>query len=377
MNLLQMLFGALSLLICLSAHGLDCDSSLSKLKPTEAIEFIKSRISATDYSCAIHATQLQAIQLSSVPGLEGFDSRFALRELAIDTSRNNSYPISTRLALLQAAAISSASKTNGNNKDEIEADVKMFWIAGKQFEEKNDFSDWLDTLALAIHFDQKLPDADRRILELNFTELIPYTLHGASVHSALVPVYKYIDQLATLAELTRGDKALNGFHSNLAFITYYRIRELSANSPNDSSEDIEKRCQQLLLLVNALGDDGPKCNHCGETWHWSPLFVVGFSYWRIGMDDEARKYINQAIQIIRSDQNIDQRIALYENFLYWIRGLNLDYDSDVIETIYADMTALANSRDTPAAQDVRKNFPKDLTGWGISNPKTYLDYLKN
>jgi hypothetical protein len=208
-SILLILVSAITLSICTAAQSEECDVSesvLRDMRPPASVEFIEARFSQSDYTCAINATRIQAASLAEVTGTEGVNARFALREMALELSRNASSPSEKRLALVQAATISAAGGTASSMLAERQADVTMVFAAAKQFKEQGDIPRWLDALILAIQFDRQLPDDARRIPSWELGTLIPDSTQN----------HKYVNQFVTIAELTRGDKALEHFRCHFA-----------------------------------------------------------------------------------------------------------------------------------------------------------------
>jgi tetratricopeptide (TPR) repeat protein len=333
----------LILLTCTIAYGESCDisdSALRKMQPSVAMEFIKKRFKASDYTCAIHMTRMQSEQLVNFTGQKGVDARFALREMALELSQNKSYPSEKSLELLQAAASSLAGGATSWSKAERQADVQMIFNAGKQFKSQNDISGWLNALVIAIPLDRQLPDDARRVPVWELTgSLIPDSTQS----------YKYIDKIATLAEITRGDKVMEPFRSNLANMIYY---SMGVREDEGNREEILARCKQMLRLTEAMSDV-ETCKGCVPGWHWQPILKVGIAYHKLGKAEEAKKYVDQAINIARNIQNPDYRLGQYRfvmSNLLMIRP----YERDLMIALLDEMKKLANSLSTPVAKEVRE-----------------------
>lgn len=347
MRAIRLIIGLLVLCSCATAQAKDCeisDNSLSHLQPPAGVEFTTSQFAASEYTCAIHATQILAASLTSLPGTEGIDARFALREMAIDIGRNTAYPSEPRVALLRAAAISLTSGNAAQIKEEIQADARMLFMGGKILRSQKDTTGWLDMLTLAIRLDRQLADADRRIAPWELGPLLadPYRM------------YKHFDRLAILAELTRGDKLMEEFRSRLVHTVYFYIM----NWREDDTREVSlERCKQLLRLTGAL-DDVTTCYGCPPEWRWWPIMKVGAAYKRQDMTEEAKTYVEQAIQIVRSNPNPDYRLGGYRFVLSEL--VSMPYDRKEIFSFVDEMRALANSLNTPLAKEVLKWIPELL-----------------
>lgn len=349
MNKTCIAFSILGLGICVSVHAKDCDIPLNHSRPISSIEFVKSRFEASDFLCAIDSTQILAKSFATLPGRNGFDARFALREMALTINKNTNYDSKMRVALLNAAAISLAMNT-AKSTEEVQADVRMFFNAGKEFQLQHDVTAELDMMAQAIRQDRLLPDVNRRISPVEIITPIQ------------TEAYRHIDQLVVLAQLTRGDKILESFRPQLAFITYY---DLTAWRQDDSRDVILERCRQLLRLTDALSDV-TTCFGCVPEWHWKPLMQVGVAYQRLGMTAEAKEYIDQAIQVVHGIQNRDYRLGQYRFVLVDLLGAR--YSPSEIRSLAGEMMELANSLDTPLAKEQRASIPRTLKNWGIEFP---------
>lgn len=341
MKIRQLIICALILLICTVAYGEGCninDSVLRDMQRSIAIEFIKERFKASDYTCAIRATRIQSEQLINITGQEGIDARFTLRETALELASTSSSEIA--LELLQAAAGSLAAGSTSWSKAERQADVQMIFSAGKIFKSQKDISGWLNALIIAIRMDRQLPDYARRVPV--------WEIHGSLIPDT-TQSYKYIDKIATLAEITRGDKAMEPLRSDLAHIIYYNM---GVWKEKDSREEILARCKQMLRLTEAMSD-AKTCSGCVPGWQWKPIMNVAIAYHKLGMTEEARKYIDQAINIARSIQNPDYRLTQYHYVVSYLLII-IPYDRKVMLSLLDEMKQLANSLNTPMAKDIRE-----------------------
>ncbi|MBI5250990.1 MAG: DUF1311 domain-containing protein [Desulfomonile tiedjei] len=340
-SILLIFVSAITLSICTAAQSDDCDVSesvLRDMRPPASAEFIEARFSQSDYTCAIYATRIQAASIAELAGTEGVNARFALREMALEISRNASYPSEKRLALVQAATISTAGGIASSMQAERQADVTMIFAAAKQFKEQGDIPRWLDALILAIQFDRELPDDARRVPLWETTTLIPDSTQ----------IRKYVSQLVTIAEITRGDKALERFRCHFAAHT---ISNLSAWREGDNRETILERCTQMLRLTEAMSDV-KTCHGLLPEWRWKHIMSVGMAYHRLGMTEEGKKHVDHAIEMVRSIQKPDYRLAQYR----FVVSQLLQYDPKVRLSLTREMMQLANSLDTPMAKEVREHY---------------------
>lgn len=347
MRTVYLIIGALAICFGGPVHAKECefsDDSHPRLPPPAYTEAIESQFAASAYECAIRATQKLAISLASLPDKEEYDARFALREMAIKISRNPSYPSGQRLELLHAAVVSLASSEATLKKEEIQADVRMLMVGGKALRSQNDTVGWLELLTLAIRLDRQLGDTDRRIAPQEIQPLL---------HDPYRP-YNHFDRLAALAELTKGDKVMENFRSELVRTIYFNVM----NWREDPSREVAlDRCTQLLRLVEALAD-GTRCKYCPPEWRWRPIMKVGAAYKRLGLSDEAKVYVEQAIQIVRSQTDRNSRLGEYRYVLGEL--IVMPYDRQAILSFLDEMEELANALDTPIAKEVRSAWLKDF-----------------
>lgn len=347
MRTVCLVISVLAICFCGVAHAQECEFSNDnhpRLPLGPSMLAIESQFAASAYECATRATQKLALSLLSLPNREGYDARFALREMAINISRNVAYPSEQRRELLHAAVISLAGGETGMIKEEIQADVRMLMVGGKALRSQNDTVGWLDVLTLAIRLDRQLKDSDRRIAPQETQPLL---------HDPYRP-YNHFDRLATLAELTKGDKVLEKFRSELIRTIYFNVM----NWREDPSREVAlDRCKQLLRLVEALSDV-TSCKHCPPDWRWWPIMKVGAAYKRLGMTEESKVYVEQAIQIVRSQTDLNSRLGGYRYVLSEL--IYMPYDRQVILSFLDEMEELANTLDTPIAKEVRSLWLKDF-----------------
>jgi uncharacterized protein YecT (DUF1311 family) len=341
-SILLIMVSAITLGISAAAQSGDCDVSesvLRDMRPPAGVEFIETRFSQSDYTCAINATRIQAASLAEVAGTKGVNARFALREMALEISRNVSHPSEQRLALAQAATISPTGGMASSMQAERQADVTMVFAAAKQFKEQGDIPGWLDALILAIQLDRELPDDARRIPSWELGALTPDSTQN----------HQYVNQFASIAEVTRGDKALEDFRCHFAEHTIYH--NLSAWSQGDNRDTILERCKQMLRLTEAMSDV-ETCHGLLPQWRWKPIMSVGVALYRLGMTEEAKKHVDRAIEMARSIQKPDYRLGQYRFVMFELH----QYDPKVRLSLAREMLQLANSLDTPMAKEVRERY---------------------
>ena len=85
---------------------------------------------------------------------------------------------------------------------------------------------------------------------------------------------------------------------------------------------------------------------------------VGAAYKRLGMAEEAKAYVEQAIQIVRSQTDLNSRLGGYRYVLSDL--IIMPYDRQAILSFLDEMEELANALDTPIAKEVRSAWLKDF-----------------
>ena len=83
---------------------------------------------------------------------------------------------------------------------------------------------------------------------------------------------------------------------------------------------------------------------------------VGAAYKRLGMSQEAKVYVEQAIQIVRDRTDPNSRLGEYRSVLSEL--VSMPYDRQAILSFLDEMEELANALDTPIAKEVRSGWLK-------------------
>lgn len=340
-----------------------------KQADNEQLKLIKNHFAANDYAMTIQATEALSDKLQPMTGVEYIAARYALWDLALDISKNTSYPSESRLALLKAVAFIPSEGRQSMVKEEIHAGVRILIDVGKIFKrEQNDIAGGLDALLLALQLNQKLADTDRLDLQFSGIEyLLPEPYEGKPK--------PYIDKVAALAELTRDDKSLEWFRQKIVSDVYYGYHYLwvktgsSFTTDGDDREIILERCKNLLRLVAALENISECKRGCGGTgWSWRPIMSVAAAYEWIDMPDEGSKYIDKALQLVKNITDKDR--LLYEYRFVFSELCGIHYRSknaterervrSLILSFAEEMTNLANSLNTQNAKEVRESLGKKL-----------------
>lgn len=331
------------------AHAHECDTP-SPQEPrvrSEGADIAKEKFSGRQYPCALQWVKLAVGALASVPGREGVDARFALREMALALSTDPSHPLDQRLALLQAATEPAAGAA-ARPVQELQADLALQLSAARAMQSRRETSGWLAALIAAIRLDQQLPDAERRMAIALFTS-----------HLQSTEVRDHVDQLAVLAEQARGDPRMEQLRSALVALVYYNI---PAWRREDTPQATAERCQQLLRLTQAL-DDAKACRDCPPGWQWKPILEVGSAYARLGRQDDANRQLQQAVEIVRSIENDNARLGQYRFLLP--RLLALRYNRETVLNLVDEITRTMEASETPLAREMRDTLPRLLTQWNV------------
>lgn len=329
------------------------DSEIREMPIPDCQEFVRQCFISADYGCGIHAVRLKAGAVDALSGVEGIDARFALRELALELTRNIAYPPEERIKLLQAATITGINGEAARKKEELQSDSSMLWRGASLFRIHKDASSGLDTLVLAIRQDQRRSDADRSLGDYynwggGYPPDLPLGHNEAKNH---------LGQLVAIAKEVRNDNTLKSLKSKMVELAYFDswIWEKEVDH-----KIILERAQQLLVLVEEL--NGTTCHNCncGPDWNWRAINRAGLAFHLIGMTEEAEKNVDRAIQIAQSTKDPNSRLCKY-NFLFY-EILSADYTSSynpkTIGALIAEMETLANSMDTGLAKDVRQSLPE-------------------
>lgn len=363
------IFGVV-LLAGLSLHTSANDCGIAEPPQEQATTVLKHKYDAGAYECAVTFAKAYALQVSSIPGREGIDTRFALREAATALAAEQRHPTQWRRALVKAAAWTlNSPKPAAAPKEEIHADVRMLLTAADTFlseefrrvgalarqEEavtRDNLANWIDVLLVAIELDRHLPDADRALSVSDFKM-------DALGETGRLRLYAPLVQLAAL---TRGDKTLQGIRFQLARSAYFHSSAWQETAPK---EVVLARCAQLLELTGLLADVTNCGGQCVANWQWMPIMKVGVAYYRLGMKDDAGRVIQNSLGIVRRIENPEHRLGQYQ--FAFTELLVIKYDKAVLGPLVKEMWQLANTLNTGMGKDVRQRLPETLKRWGLSD----------
>ena len=358
------------ILVINPAHGKDCDLKINGASSNAYIEYVQNLVATADYSCATQATGLLARTFASLPNRDGFDARFALREFALAQATNSKIPPSLRVELLEAAA-GSRQHSKPIPREELIADVRFLMeaieVLQKQdnievLQKQDEIGSWLDIMCDAIQLNQQLPDEQRAIQ--------PWELNGIDKATQEFVYNSYSiegwKKLARIAEITRGDKDLLAFRSQLANWFAYWVPGIYDNRPR---EEIIERSKNILHLTELLDGTatGYQCKTgklgdygCSMDWQWKPYVRSGLAYHHVGMQDEAKRYVEQGLRVIESEKNLAARLQLYG---FAIRDLIRErYDRLTLVDVSTKMQTLADSLGPKFAEEVRSDLANQRYG---------------
>jgi hypothetical protein len=337
---------------------------------TDAIAFLKQMFQSRRYECAVGFAKDYGLSISSLPGRDGIDTRFALREAATELVADAQHPAESRRALAKAAAWTAHSPhLLPAPAEEVHADVRMLLAMAENFfsaeyrkagdlarqEEditREGLANWLDVLLAAVALDLRLPD-DRRALTVNDFKT------GALSEAGRLRLY---GPLVRLAAALREDKVLRGIRSELARSAYFHGSPWSKKAPRDL---VVERCGQVLKLIELLSDLKDCDGRCVPIWYWKPTMNVASAYYRLDMREEADKTVQTSLALVRSIESANARLSEYR--FAFTDLLVLKYDKAVLGPLVKEMWQMANALDTPIAKEVRKTLPETLKRWGRSD----------
>ena len=369
-HVLARLFGLLSFVAISFPTIADDSCGNATLGEKEPIKVLKQAFQAHQYDCAMAYAKDYGRRISSLSGRDGIDTRFALREAATELAADQQHAAEPRRALVKASAWTSNSPNPAvASKEEIHADVRMLLTAADSFltqdfrkvgalarqEEtvtRDSLANWIDVLLTAIALDRHLPDTHRALSVHDFQM-------DALSETGRLRLY---GPLVQLAELTYGDKVLQGIRAQLARSAYFHSSPWQEKA---SKELVLERCAQVLKLTELLSDIKDCGGQCVPNWRWKPIMNVGVAYHRIGMKDEAEKAIQTSLSIVRGIENPNYRLGQYQSAFTDL--LVIRYDKAVLGPLVREMWQLAITLDTAMGKEVRQRLPETLKRWGLSD----------
>lgn len=342
----------------------DAPCAVADRGKADPIAFLKQAFESRRYECAAEFASAYGVSNSSLLGRDGIDTRFALREAATVHATDARHPSEARRALAKAAAWTAQSPMPGDvPTEEIHADVRMLHTVAESFFsaafrgagqldpeiKRQELANWLDVLLAAVALDQRLPE-DRRALQV-------YDFQTAAFDQ--LARMKMYDPLVQLAALLREDKVLRAIRFELARTLYF---DGFAWTVSTRREVIDERCRHILKLVELLWDVENCGYQCPPRWYWRPTMNVASAYYRIGMTEDAQRYVQASLVQVRSIEDPNTRLSEYR--FAFIDLLALKYDKAILGPLAKEMWHAANTLDTPIAKEVRNSLPKTLERWG-------------
>lgn len=252
-----------------------CDGTTGALRQLNGPELsreLTKQLAAGRYECAQSEVSEESVGRSSLEGLAGWDSRFALREAVLEVLVNSRPASPERMALLKATVTASLSGSIHRRPEDLQADVRLIMLS-LDVPPRPDCADRFETVVLAAHVDQRAPAALR-------------DAGVATATSALFPCgagegFFGIDQFADMERVTRGDAQLAGWRYNLAYFLAYYLGPIGG-TPGEQQLQAHK-------LVELLGNlsDVTMCRSGCYPWQWRPMWHAFQVFHRFG-DPESR-----------------------------------------------------------------------------------------
>jgi hypothetical protein len=262
--------------------------------------------------------------------------------------------------LLRAAAATLRDSGPSVPKEELRADARFLLIGARQLLAAKDLAGWVDTVEAAVRVDRRMPDSERSI--------DPSEIEGPLMNASLTQDWK---RLAKLSDATWGDKYLMGFRGRLAGSIDYSVTAVRGGL---SEEQFTQRARDLLALVESLKDtaSGYTCRTgvvgdrgCSMEWLWKPYMRAGLIFHQVGMSAEAKKYVDQALQIVRGINEPAHRSQQIQWALWELQREK--YDRPTILAVVADLErSLAESPDTQFTREIRANLTRSYKELGIN-----------
>jgi hypothetical protein len=289
--------GTMMLSLATSARAdTDCqadDATIRAFSPSTADEYIHQQLSGQRYTCAVPALRIQAIFRSSLDGLAGWDSRFALRELVRETSEINSYSPQLKLDLFEAIVSPSLELNHVTRRaEDMVADSHMLLDAARDM---YDCSARFELLSLVARINRKLP-AGKRDPQIRTVQLELCDSVGSQA------VFGGIDALLKLVSNVQGIQEFSDWRGNLARDIHFRM-----------VPDTPLHARQTIQLIEELSDvTADTCQDCGFNWRWRPAYRVALFYHRQQLSDESASVLHQALGMIRAIPNPIDRLAAFK-----------------------------------------------------------------
>ena len=285
MRLLRAAMGTVMLSLAASAWAdTGCqgdDATIRAFSQSAAEDYIRRQLSQEHYTCAVEALRGQAILRSSLDGLDGWDSRFALRELAQEAAGSESYSAPLKVELF--AAVVSPSLDPGNAARRVEdmvADSHMLLhaITGTSCDAR------FELLSLAARINRKLP-AEKRDREISIVNS-----SAGLCASSEAQGFEGIEALLKLVSDTQGIPEFAEWRANLACDIRFKM-----------TPDTIPHAQQELRLIDALSDvHVSMCSNAKFDWRWPPIYEVARYYHRQQLPQESAVALHRALDMIRA-----------------------------------------------------------------------------
>lgn len=342
---------ALELLLCGYVRA---DDSCVDQRPaistgTSAIdERINKNFSTGQFECGVQEITREAFARSPLDGAAGWDSRFALRELALEISKSE-YPQAQRLAALRAVVSPSLKPDTPRRSEDLTADSRMLFDASDFI---TDCSAHFQLLDLVVRINRRLSGRDDAI-RCQVVELC-----NARDSRGMLDEFRGFDDLLVLEKDTRDDPSFGDWRSSIAASAHFVLGASTVT-----------QAEQALALVQALGDV-KQCQNCGSDWRWRPVFGIATFYHAQQMPVEASATLHQALEMIRAVPNPNERLLAFKDVCAVMQQLRYP-DEDYLPLIQ-EIKPLAASVDSMDAIELQKRLETNncvpADSWAVRRP---------
>lgn len=327
-----------------AAADLKCKPDGAGAPSGSAVEpYVRGEFAAGRYDCGIDQLRIEALARSPIEGIQGWDSRFALREFSLDVGLNKAYPVDKRLGIFQATAAPSLDSTVPRTAEDLVADSRMALEASLKVE---DCSAQFSLLSVAALVNRRLSvsDRDREVANQQI-----FLCESRRASDGYRDLYRGIDALLQLEKDTRGDPGLASWRSSLA-------RDVDFAEIPDPVDRQLVHVQQVLQLEDGLKDVGT-CPDCGSDWRWRPLFHVAVFYHRRQLLQESAETLKEALDLVRSIPDPSRKLRAFHDICF---GMQLArFSDDEYLPVIREMKPLAASVHTEEAAAIQKRLETD------------------
>lgn len=329
------------------------DRTLDQVDDTSLATFVAEKLSAGHYNCVADVLRVKSMARSSLPGLHGWDMRFALREFTLDTIANTVLPATERVKLLQAAAGASLGSAATRNKEDLQADARMMMLSLPLLA-PNCAAEY-SALSLAARIDRQVPKADRDASIEGYEPKLCYVLDPGSGGEK---TYSGVEELLQLEELIRGDSQLAGWRYSVAFAL-----EFPQGGGYSVDPDLKLRqAHQILQLTDALGDIQMCPRGFCDEWRWWPLWSVAGVFYRLNAP-EATATQERVLRLVGNMPDQEGKLRALQSICVGMqyahyRELENHYTELEYQPLLDELTPLAQLLTSELALRLRNTLPQ-------------------